>query len=472
MSLKNLERLGGRLGFRLTVRYSFLITVCMIVLFLISNIFLSETLRKKDMEEIQSELGELVLEFEKGGIGGITSFVDLHLSARLKNILFIRVADSMNRTVFVHSPMDPESYDTASLSSGMPGQGEWIRLKNRKRKTELIILTSFENNGNTILQLGMTNQKQRDTLRQFRGLFITGVIPLMVIGMIFGVFMSTHTLKPLRHIIGTVESIDIGKLDSRVPRTGNGDELDELARLFNDMLERIHRLIIGMRDSLDNVAHDLRTPLTRMRNISEQALFGLPESDPGREAHESVLEESERILNMLDTLMDISEAETGVMNLTKKDLNLRALLLPVYELYQMVGETKQIVIGFNIPEDIWINADPDRIGQVVANLLDNAVKFTEDRGRVEIEAGKENGFTVIRIRDNGPGIPGQDTERIFERLYRGDQSRSQKGLGLGLSLVKAIVAAHGGTISVASTHGKGSVFSLCLPSGESLSEDT
>ena len=144
---------------------------------------------------------------------------------------------------------------------------------------------------------------------------MAGVIPLMFIAMIFGVFLSTRTLKPLRHIIVTVERIDIGKMDSRVPRTENGDELDELARLFNDMLERIARLIKGMKDSLDNVAHDLRTPLTRMRNISEKALLGLPDHDPSREAHESVLEESDRILNMLDALMDISEAETGVLAL-------------------------------------------------------------------------------------------------------------------------------------------------------------
>jgi signal transduction histidine kinase len=166
---------------------------------------------------------------------------------------------------------------------------------------------------------------------------------------------------------------------------------------------------------------------------------------------------------MLDALMDISEAETGVMALSKKEISLKKLILPIYEMYQMVAETRRIGIVLHVPEDIRIYADPDRIGQVLANLLDNAVKFTEEGGRVTIEAEHKDQGVRISVGDTGPGIPDHDMERIWERLYRGDQSRSQKGLGLGLSLVKAIVTAHGGTIEVHSRPGEGSVFIVSLP---------
>ncbi|MFA6009320.1 MAG: HAMP domain-containing sensor histidine kinase [Desulfobacteraceae bacterium] len=462
MPLKIFDRIAGRLGFRLAMWYSGLIIACMIVLFFIAYYFLSETLKDRDADEIQSELSELESEFDKGGLEGVKSFIDLHLSSRLKNLLFIRLADTQNHTIYLCSPFEQGEYDIGSLSTMNPAHRQWTRLKSINSSNDLILQTSLKEK-DMILQLGMSNQPRKEILHHFRELFLIGVIPLVVIGMIFGVFLSTHTLKPLRHIIGTVGSIDIGKMDSRVPRTENGDELDELARLFNDMLDRIDRLIRGMKDSLDNVAHDLRTPLTRLRNISERALVDLLEKDPCREAHESVLEESDRILNMLDTLMDISEAETGVMALSKKDVSLKNLILPIFEMYQMVAETRQISISLHIPEDLSVYADPDKMGQIIANLLDNAVKFTGENGRVVIEAEKEETRVKISIRDNGPGIPQHDMDRIWDRLYRGDQSRSQKGLGLGLSLVKAIVSAHKGTIDVESRLGGGSVFTLWIP---------
>lgn len=463
MPLKNLDRISGRLGFRLAAWYSGIIIACMMILFFIAHLFLSETLKKKDLEEIRSELNELEYEYDKGGIDGVGTFVNMHLSNRLKNLLFIRIADTNNRTLLIHYPFDKNEYDIESLDKTPPFDGQWIIKPNSRKGSRRLSLLTSRKKEKIILQLGMTNHARRKTLHHFENLFMAGVIPLMFIAMIFGVFLSTRTLKPLRHIIVTVERIDIGKMDSRVPRTENGDELDELARLFNDMLERIARLIKGMKDSLDNVAHDLRTPLTRMRNISEQALLGLPDHDPSREAHESVLEESDRILNMLDALMDISEAETGVLALSKKEISLKKLILPIYEMYQMVAETRQIGIELYVSDDIRIYADPDRIGQALANLLDNAVKFTEEGGRVTLEAEQTDHGVRIIVRDTGPGILEHDMERIWERLYRGDQSRSQKGLGLGLSLVKAIVTAHGGTIEVDSRPGEGSVFIVRLP---------
>ncbi|MGD8368992.1 MAG: HAMP domain-containing sensor histidine kinase, partial [Desulfobacterales bacterium] len=288
-------------------------------------------------------------------------------------------------------------------------------------------------------------------------------IPLFVIGLGGGLFLSRKTLQPIRNLIRTVRSIDIGKAGTKVPRSMTDDELDELAKLFNDMLDNIYRLIEGMRDSLDNVAHDLRTPMTRLRNISEIALQTGDDPDLFREALEKCVEESERILVMLETLMDISEAEIGVMNIDRQIVDISSLIEKVVDLYQLVAEEKGIEFITHTPDRLLVAVDATRIGQALANMIDNANKFTPRGGRVTLEASQDNEKVAIRIRDTGIGIAPEELDRIWERLYRGEQGRSEKGIGLGLSLVKGIVDAHAGRVEVVSEPGKGSTFILTLP---------
>ena len=459
MSFRRINKITGTIGFRLAVWYSGLILAGMILLFAITFFFLSATLKTRDHQEIQSEISELASEFNSRGIEGINTFVHSHLSKRLRNILYIRVADKDSQTLFLASPSERDMDFLPYLEQSNPNESPWISFKEKKSGIELEFLTNRLSPG-YFLQVGKSSEERNSILNHFRNLFLKWAIPIIFIGIICGVFLSFRTLKPIRHIIHTVASIDIGKMDSRVHRTETGDELDELAKLFNGMLDKISNLLTGMKDSLDNVAHDLRTPLTRMRNICEEELYALPEDSPGRKTYESMLEESERILKMLSTLMDISEAETGTMRLNKEKINLHNLVFPIYDLYLVVAESKEIQISMHIPSDMTIFADPNKISQVIANLMDNAVKFTPDHGMVHIRATSDRGPVVLTIQDTGTGIPKQDIPKIWNRLYRGDQSRSQKGLGLGLSLVKAIIAAHGDEITVSSRPGAGTSFSI------------
>jgi len=317
--------------------------------------------------------------------------------------------------------------------------------------------------GGSFLQVGKTTEARNQLLSNFRRALLLGAGFALVIGVIGGVFLTRSTLKPLRDLRDAVRRIlHTGQTDDRVPVYGTEDTVDELSTLFNAMLARITTLIHGMRNALDHVAHDLRTPMTRLRVTAESALAT---NDPARhrEALSDCLEESERVLSMLTTLMDISEAETGTMKLNVSQLELARVVGEVTDLYEDAAEEAGVELRVSVPGHITMTADRDRLRQALANLVDNAIKYTPRGGRVDVSASRDDRAVIIAVADTGPGISEQDLPRIFDRLYRGDDSRTTRGLGLGLSLVRAYVESQGGTVTVDSKPGAGATFTLRLP---------
>jgi len=298
----------------------------------------------------------------------------------------------------------------------------------------------------------------------FQGAFYKVALPMIAVGLLGGWLVTYRGLRPLRNLGQTVRHIlDTGKTDARVPVDSDRGELNELVGLFNQMLEKNDGLMRAMHDSLDNVAHDLRTPMTRLRGSAEVALQKREAPQAYREALKDCMEESDRVLSMLNTLMDVAEAETGAMQLEREDVPVIEMVRNVVEVYEIVAEERGVAIRTEIPEDLLVHADRTRLRQVLANLLDNAIKYSREGQAVTIAARAMDGYTEISVSDEGPGIPPLEIEKIWDRLYRGDLSRSKRGLGLGLSFVQAIVKAHGGTARVESKVNAGARFRVELP---------
>jgi signal transduction histidine kinase len=415
---------------------------------------------------IQTKLQELSILYEAGGMEDLRKAVSIERDLVKKDPFLVRVASEKNQTLFVNFPYQLVEFDLKGLEKIVPQDGgQWGLLRAKAGRTVFEIATSELLDGN-VLQVGKSNKDRERILLHFREVFAIVIFPLLGFGFAGGAFLAIRTFQPIRHLIQTVRAIVAGRLGSRVQNPQTGDELDELARLFNGMLEKIETLIKGMRASLDNVAHDLRTPMTRLRAGAEQALQSAENIDMYREALANCIEESDQILRMLEILMDISEAETGVMKLDLKDINLTTIIEQTVEVYRYLAEEKDLTIQRMIPSNLLLRVDPNRIRQIIGNLLDNAIKYTPAGGKVDLNAHVEGKVTIITVKDTGIGISLEDLPRIWDRLFRGDQSRSERGLGLGLSLVKAVVEAHGGKIEVMSEPGRGSAFTIYLPSSQ------
>ncbi len=315
------------------------------------------------------------------------------------------------------------------------------------------------------MQVGRTSHVRDALLRNYRARSLEVGALIVLIAVAGGMLLTAAGLAPLRALDATLRGIlRTGRLDARVETRGTRDPLDELGALVNEMLARIEALVAGMKGALDNVAHDLRTPLTRLRNVAESAVVA---GDPAamREGLARALEEADRVNATLTALMDISEAETGTMKLARERVRLADVVGEAVALFADEAEDKGVALEADVPASIELWADRTRLRQVLANLIENGVKYTDPGGRVELDAQVDGDQVTIAVQDSGIGIEPAHLPFVWDRLYRADTSRSARGLGLGLSLVKAIVEAHGGRVRVQSARGAGSTFSVVLPLG-------
>lgn len=282
--------------------------------------------------------------------------------------------------------------------------------------------------------------------------FAWGVAGIVLLSLIAGALTARRVLRRIDAISGTSAKIMSGDLSERVPVTRRNDEFDGLATNLNAMLDRIERLLQGLKQVTDNVAHDLKTPLTRMRNQAEAALRDSSDDDTRRQALETTISESDKLIRTFNALLMIARAEAGAPSGAQTDVDLTAVAEDVVELYTPVAEDSGIAVETSIAPDIRLRANRELIGQALVNLIENAIKYgrPEDGkpARIAVNLHRQGDRVLIEVADNGPGIPEEERTRVLERFVRLEKSRTEPGSGLGLSLVAAVAGLHGGAFRI------------------------
>jgi signal transduction histidine kinase len=448
-------------GARIAAWYFALFVVGALIIVIGAGWMLSASLARRDRDALLATLIRYTDAYRQGGVAVLDDVIAADRAAASYEPVFVRVVAG-GRTRMLSLPVEWARFDLQQLEIPRPGSSLLQELDDGDASLE--VASSLLLDG-TLFQVGRTTLRRTALLERYREAALLLFVLIVLAGLAGGLTLTSQALQPLRDLTVTLTHIlQTGRTSDRVPLRGTADPLDALGALVNRMLDRIDGLVTGMRSTLDTVAHDLRTPMTRLRGSAEVALQSARTTEEYRDTLADCLEEAERVSGLLDALMDLAEAETGAMRLQRERVDVVGIVRDAMELYTEVAEDKNLTLTLDAaPTAPAVSGDRVRLTQVFANLIDNAIKYTPGPGSVTISVQPMATGVEVSVLDTGPGIAPEDQNRIWDRLYRGDASRSQRGLGIGLSLVRAIVQAHGGRTTVASAPGHGARFVVWLP---------
>ncbi len=457
------------LALRLTLWYSGIFAACSALAFAFIYVLIVASVRDRLDEDLADDVSEFAALYRSGGLERVEHEMQLDTKGEEAEKSFFRIWTLDGRLVvatdldaFPKLPPPPKSlFATGAAEPTL----ETLELPARDHPVRAVYGAITPE---LLLEIGESVEDDEEFIAALLRGFVVPLIGVVLLGLPVGWFLARRALSGVEDITRTASAIAAGALDQRVPVLGEGDELARLAQVFNAMLDRIQALVVGLREMADHLAHDLRSPLTRIRTAAEMA-----QAHGRADAAELALaatatEECDRLLELINTNLEITVTESGAAELRLGDIDLVELVRDAAELFQTVAEDRDIKLISQLPPQCRLRADRQRLQRVIANLLDNALKYTPPGGQVTIALREEGSRVRLAVEDTGVGISPEERTRIFERFYRSDRSRAEPGNGLGLALCLANVRAHGGEISVESEPGRGSTFTVTLFSPPTL----
>jgi signal transduction histidine kinase len=462
-----LESFRQSLALRIAAIYTVAFALGAAALFGVLYWTLANSLEARDLAALQLRAESYARAYEAGGALGLRVTLGTDSSPEVRS-LFIRLIGPDGVPVFTTVPADWVSPEV-ERHLVPDGWGGWnaqeihsVRIP-RDASRDLAVVSRLLSDGR-LIQVARSTDSRAVLLAPLRRDFLTVGAAALLVSLVLATLLAWRATRPLRQAAATARAI-IEKDDftARIPNPAGSGELAVLARQLNSLLDKNAAHVRVLRETLDNLAHDMRTPLTRLRGTAEHALGDGGDPAEARSALAACVDETDHVLHLLEVLLDVSAAEAGVLPLRREKIDLSALAARAADLYREVAEAKGIRVVLDLAPAAPLDGDPVRIGQALSNLVDNALKYTPDGGTVTLATAVLPGTVTATVSDSGPGVPDAEREAVWRRLYRGDASRSQRGLGLGLTLVRAVAEAHGGTASVGDAPGGGARFQMGFP---------
>jgi signal transduction histidine kinase len=444
--LSYLRRLWRTHAFRLAALYFAVFAVSVLGVLFAVYWMSADFVERQTQVTLDAEIAGLDEQYEQGGLSGLIQVVLARSAGDRGDGMYYLVTNANGHPLAGNIEGWPEGKPVA------PGPLAFsITVKTKGGKTE----THPAQGDLLVIQNGYRLLVARDISdaalfrdRVKETLFWAGLVALCA-GLVGGAVMGRNLLRRVEEVNRTAERVMGGNLSDRVPLKGASDEFDQLAANLNNMLDQIERLMAGVREVSDNIAHDLRTPLARLRARLELSLLDSSDAAAQRDAVRAAIDEADRLLATFNALLSIAEAESGARRDRAEPLDLTQTACAAAELYEPVAEEKGCALRLDVEPGIMIRGDRHLLSQAVANLLDNALKY--GGGEVTLSAHQHDGRAALEVSDSGPGIPEDEREAVFDRFVRLEPSRSTPGNGLGLSLVRAVARLHNGTVKLDET---------------------
>ena len=458
----NLFRLTS---FRLIFIYTILLVVSVFLIAFYLHLSTSRDLKNRVDEDTIKESKMLIRVYQRGGVNRLARSIAQLSQIPNANLYALR---NNKNDIIAGNFKDKESLwnlkrlddgwvsfssirNQETINQSLPPKEQFFRGK------EFILQGSY----NLIIGRDVSNEVY--LWKRFLKNIISATFFVLILGLFGGYVLSRNILNRISAINRTSIEIMDGDLSQRLPVGLVNDELDQLSVNLNIMLDRLNKLMTGMKDVSDNIAHDLRTPLNKIRTNLEVTLMSNPTSDNYKNSIQEVIQDIDIVINTFNSLLAISRVESGSISIDKEKIDINKLLENVIDLWEPLAEEREIILTDQSEKNILLDGNRNLLSQAISNLIDNAIKYGPNGNKINVGAKFEKDNVILWVSDNGPGVPDADKERVLERFTRLDISRNTQGTGLGLSLVNSSIKFHKGSISLLDSNPNGLIVKLELP---------